>query len=85
MTNLLSGAFWVATAERAIRTFAQSLAAVLVAKATSLFDVDWPAALATAGLATLLSVLTAIGASKVGGRGPGITETTDRAPSAQRP
>ncbi|WP_351234077.1 holin [Streptomyces sp. NPDC002133] len=78
MTSLLSAAFWAATAERAVRTFAQSLAAVLMAGATSLFDVDWPAALATAGLAALLAVLTAIGASGVGARGPGITETTDR-------
>ncbi|MGW2561520.1 holin [Streptomyces sp. NPDC001514] len=83
--SLLSAAFWTATAERAIRTFAQSLAAVLVAGATSLFDVDWPAALATAGLATLLAVLTAIGASRVGGRGPGITETTTRTDRPKTP
>ncbi|MFI1393912.1 holin [Streptomyces sp. NPDC020681] len=71
--------FWKATAERAIRTFAQSLVAVLAAGATDLFDVDWPAALATAGLATLLAVLTAIGAAKAGRPGPGLTETTERA------
>jgi hypothetical protein len=73
--GLFTAAFWKATAERAIRTFAQSLAAVLVAGATNLFDVDWPAALATAGLATLLAVLTAIGAANVGAKGPGLTET----------
>ncbi|TGB02578.1 holin [Streptomyces sp. MZ04] len=67
--------FWKATAERALRTFAQSLGAVLVAGATSLLDVDWEAALATAGMATLLAVLTAVGAAKVGAGGPGITET----------
>ncbi|MER5255869.1 MULTISPECIES: holin [unclassified Streptomyces] len=67
--------FWKATAERALRTFAQSLAAVLVAGATTLLDVDWKAALATAGMATLLAVLTAVGAANVGARGPGIMET----------
>ncbi|MEU4998080.1 holin [Streptomyces sp. NPDC021622] len=67
--------FWKATAERALRTFAQSLGAVLVAGATSLLDVDWEAALATAGMATLLAVLTAVGAGKAGTGGPGITET----------
>lgn len=67
--------FWKATAERALRTFAQSLAAVLVAGATTLLDVDWKAALATAGMATLLAVLTAVGAANVGARGPGLTET----------
>ncbi|WP_406306245.1 holin [Streptomyces sp. NBC_00885] len=71
--------FWKATAERAVRTFAQSLIAVLTAGATNLFDVDWQAALATAGLATLLAVLTAIGAAKAGRPGPGLTETTERA------
>lgn len=85
MSSIWSAAFWTATAERAIRTFAQSLAAVLVAGATNLFDVDWPAALATAGLATLLAVLTAVAASGAGRPGPGITETTDRAPAARRP
>ncbi|MEV2252837.1 holin [Streptomyces sp. NPDC050147] len=67
--------FWKATAERALRTFAQSLAAVLVAGATTLLDVDWQAALATAGMATLLAVLTAVGAAHVGTHGPGIMET----------
>ncbi|MGW1892641.1 holin [Streptomyces sp. NPDC002004] len=75
-SSLFTAAFWKATAERAIRTFAQSLAAVLVARATNLLDVDWPAALATAGFATLLAVLTAIGAANAGAPGPGITETT---------
>ncbi|MEU7581213.1 holin [Streptomyces sp. NPDC041068] len=70
-----TAAFWKATAERAIRTFAQALAAVLVAGATNLVDAPWGAAFATAGLAALLAVLTAIGASEVGGKGPGITES----------
>ncbi|WP_079125770.1 holin [Streptomyces sp. ERV7] len=73
---MFTKAFWKATAERAIRTFAQSLAAVLTAGATNLFDVDWKAALATAGLATLASVLMAIGSSGLGRPGPGLTETT---------
>ncbi|MEU6388241.1 holin [Streptomyces sp. NPDC046939] len=70
-----TAAFWKATAERAIRTFAQALAAVLVAGATNLLDVDWPAALGTAGLATVLAILTAVGTAEVGARGPGILET----------
>ncbi|MFJ9041712.1 holin [Streptomyces sp. NPDC102406] len=67
--------FWKATAERAVRTFAQALAAVLVAGATNLFDVDWAGALGTAALATVLAVLTAVGAAGVGARGPGVLET----------
>ncbi|WP_306317587.1 MULTISPECIES: holin [unclassified Streptomyces] len=73
--------FWKATAERAIRTFAQALAAVLVAGATSLLDVDWAAALGTAGLAALLAVLTAVGTAGIGPHGPGVLE----APTASGP
>ncbi|WP_172383606.1 holin [Streptomyces sp. MNP-20] len=79
-----SAAFWKATAERAVRTFAQALAAVLVAGATNLLDVAWAAALGTAGMAALLAVLTALGSAKVGPPGPGFTETPDgggRAPA----
>ncbi|MEI5102426.1 holin [Streptomyces sp. PmtG] len=79
-----SAAFWKATAERAIRTFAQALAAVLVAGAANLLDVAWAAAFGTAGMAALLAVLTALGSAKVGPPGPGFTETPDgggRAPA----
>ncbi|MFI8931054.1 hypothetical protein C9F11_06380 [Streptomyces sp. YIM 121038] len=72
-----SAAFWKATAERAVRTFAQALAAILVAGATNLLDVAWAAALGTAGMAALLAVLTALGSAKVGPPGPGFTETPD--------
>ncbi|MEN8654264.1 holin [Streptomyces sp. 21So2-11] len=79
---MFTAAFWKATGERALRTFAQALVAVLTAGATNLIDVNWLAAVSTAGLATLLAVFTAIGASGVGGgHGPGLTETTDRAPT----
>ncbi len=79
-----TAAFWKATAERALRTFAQAFAAVLVAGATSLLDVEWGAALATAGLAALLAVLTAIGASEAGAKGPGLTEEPVGSRSATR-
>ncbi|MFH9070297.1 holin [Streptomyces alboflavus] len=72
-----TAAFWKATAERAVRTFAQALAAVLVAGATNLLDVAWGAALGTAGMAALLAVLTALGSVKVGPPGPGLTEVPE--------
>ncbi|WP_055563504.1 holin [Streptomyces atriruber] len=81
-----TAAFWKATTERAIRTFAQALAAVLVAGATSLLDVEWGAAFATAGLAAVLAVLTAIGTAEVGAAGPGITEQpTTKPKKPQKP
>lgn len=56
--------YWLAwlkaAAVRALRTFAQTLAATL-ATATTLTDAPWGVALGTAGLAALLSMLTSLG------------------------
>lgn len=53
-------------AERAVKTFAQSLVAVGLAGTTDLLSVDWVNALSIAGLATLVSILTSIASSKIG-------------------
>lgn len=52
--------FWAGTAERAIKTFAQSLLGVIMGGASGLLDVDWVAALSVAGLATVGSLLTSV-------------------------
>jgi Putative lactococcus lactis phage r1t holin len=70
-------AFWKATCERMLRTFAQALLGVLGAGATGVLDADWPGALSAAGLATVLALLTAITTSG-GAPGPGISETVVR-------
>lgn len=60
--------FWLGAGERAIRTFAQSLAAALVIGAP-LASEPWLPALGLAGTTTLFSLLTSIGnASFVAGR-----------------
>lgn len=56
-------------AERAIKTFAQSLVAAIGTTALTFGDVNWGIALSTAGLATLLSVLTSIGSMNIGESG----------------
>ena len=53
-------------AERALKTFAQSLAAILTAGAVDLLSVPWVGALSAAGLAALLSVLTSVGSAPWG-------------------
>lgn len=53
--------FWMGAGERAMKTFAQALAAVIGAGAVGLMDVDWPQALSVAALAAALSLLTSIG------------------------
>lgn len=54
-------AFWKGAAERAVKTFAATLAALLGANGIGVLDVDWGQALSVAGLATLVSFLIAVG------------------------
>ena len=58
--------FWILTAERMIKTFAQTLASVLVASGVGLFSAGWAAAMSAAGMAAVVSVLTSIGSVKIG-------------------
>lgn len=53
-------AFLSGLAERALKTFAQSLLAVISVTGLGFGDVDWPLALSAAGLAALASVLTSV-------------------------
>lgn len=54
------------TLERAIKTFAQTLVAILGAGAVDLLSVPWASALSAAGLAAVLSVLTSVASSPWG-------------------
>lgn len=54
-------AFWKGAAERGIKTFAATLAALLSANGIGVLDVDWAQALSVSGLATVVSLLIAIG------------------------
>lgn len=53
-------------AERAIKTAAQSLVALLAAKQFDWMHLDWKGLLATVGTATLASVATSVGSLKIG-------------------
>ena len=57
--------FWKATAERAIKTFAQSFLAAVGVGAVTLASIGWLQALTLAGVATLLSVLSSLASAKV--------------------
>lgn len=57
---MLTTSFWKGAGERAIKTAAQSLLAVLGVTGLGFGDVDWAASLSVAGVAALASILTSI-------------------------
>ncbi|MEV6526899.1 holin [Longispora sp. NPDC051575] len=82
MTYLTTRAFWTATAERALKTFAQTLIAALTLGAVAgtigvdVLSVDWATALSLSAGATLLSVLTSVASGPIGAPGsPSLTRT----------
>ncbi|MFF2331785.1 MULTISPECIES: holin [unclassified Streptomyces] len=77
--SAFSSRFWLATAERTVRTAAQTLIATLGLDTAGVVDVDWGQDLSLAGSAALLAVLTAISTSAAGD-GPGLTETVRTRP-----
>lgn len=60
ITPFKNKSFWVAAADRALRTFAQAAAAILTAGGVGLLDVDLAGAASAGALAALISVLTSI-------------------------
>lgn len=58
--RLTSRAFWAYSAERAVKTAAQSAAALLSVGYAGLLDVDWAGVASASGLAALLSLLTSL-------------------------
>ena len=68
---MFTSAFWRATAERALRTIAQTAAALVgVDVATSVIDIDWQYVAGVSATAGVLSILTSVAAARVGEPGP---------------
>lgn len=78
---MFTAAFFRALLERAVKTFAQSLVALLVASGTDLIHTNWGQNLSVAGMASLLSVLTSI-ASGGTGNGPSAIKAEVLSPPA---
>lgn len=57
---MFTKSFWQDMLVRAVKTFAQSLAALLVADGTDLLNTDWGGRLSVAGMAALVSTLTTL-------------------------
>lgn len=72
--------FLEATVERALKTFVQTLLALLGTDAAGVLSVDILAAIQVAGSATLLSVLTSFASSSVGKSGPSLAGESTEGP-----
>lgn len=70
MSVLTTKAFWGAALERAVKTFAQSVLAVVGIAGVTPADIDWKQALAVGGLGALASLLTSVVSAPVGNAGP---------------
>ena len=68
--------FAKATLERAVKTFAQVLAALLTADGTDILHTAWSDRLSVAAMAALLSVLTSVASAPIGGNGPSLANKT---------
>lgn len=83
---MFTTAFLRATLERAVKTFAQSLAALLVADGTDLLTTNWGDRLSVAGMAAVVSVLTSVASSATGsGDGPSLGNAETLNPAAPEP
>lgn len=76
---MFSVSFLKYAAERALKTFAQALVAILGVGSTGLLNVNWGSALSVSALAALISVLTSIVAAT--GSVPVTTQVGDTAPT----
>lgn len=67
-----TGPFWRAASERAVKTFGQSVGALLVGDGLGVLNVDWTQTLSVSGLAVLASIASSLASGAV----------TDGSPSA---
>lgn len=80
--SIFTRAFWAATGERAIKTFAQTAASVLVVAGVSgVLDADWKGVVSAAGLAAVISLLTSVAGNVATGTGPSFIDSEQIVPA----
>ena len=80
--EMFTAYFWKSALERALKSFAQALLAVLGAGQAGVLDVAWAPALSTAVMAGLLSALTSVASARVGARDdPSLVKPADSVPA----
>jgi hypothetical protein len=70
--SMFTRTFLAAAAERAVKTFAQTLAALVAANGSGVLDVDWAGGLSVAVSAAVVSLLTSVASGGVGQPGPSL-------------
>lgn len=78
--------YWIALAERAVKTAAQTAVALIGVEQVGILALDWAQIASVVGTAVVLSVLTSIASGQINGAGPSlvaseqITENFDPGP-----
>ena len=71
-------------AERTIATFAEALAALLIADGLGVLETDWVAMLSAAGATALIALLKGVAAYKLGDNATGASLLSDPPPRVER-
>ena len=71
-------------AERTLATFAEALAALLLAAGVGVLEVGWVDALSLAGMTALIALLKGVGAYKLGDNETGASLLTEAPPRVER-
>jgi hypothetical protein len=69
---MFTAQFWIATAERAVKTLAQTALSFFVIGTTGLLELDWVALGSVSGAAAVASVLMSVASAGVNGSGPSV-------------
>ncbi len=67
-------AWWKAALERALKTLAQTLIALIGAEQVNVISLDWANLLGIAATAALISVLTSLASAQFGNPGPSLAD-----------
>jgi hypothetical protein len=69
--------FWLAASERAIKTFAQALIALIGTGMVGVMELDWMQMLGISATATILSILSSVASANFGANpGPSLADET---------
>ena len=70
--EMTTGQFWVDTAERAVKTMAQVVAAAVGTGAVGITSLDWSQMGSLAATAGVVSVMTSLASDRIGSPGPSL-------------